>query len=115
MLKLLNSFSRINLSSKLLRDSDLPSKYLKHATNSLQSQPIRFINKQAFETESGWKAFGYKWIVKFPEKYTTKKLPLMKLAGRDPITGNDYPTHSFQCKLNHIYYHNPIAQELLRY
>jgi len=87
MLKLLNSFSRINLSSKLLRDSDLPSKYLKHATNSLQSQPIRFINKQAFETESGWKAFGYKWIVKFPEKYTTKKLPLMKLAGRDPITG----------------------------
>lgn len=38
--------------------------------------------------EPGWKAIGYRWKVQFPEKYTIKKLPLMKLGGRDPETGN---------------------------
>nr|CAG4642773.1 EOG090X0COM [Evadne anonyx] len=45
------------------------------------------VKKSELTVGQGWKAFGYKWIVKFPEKYTIKKLPLMKLAGRDPVTG----------------------------
>lgn len=49
---------------------------------------IRFICKDRFKNEPGWKAFGYRWMVKFPETYTIKKLPLVKLAGRDPTTGN---------------------------
>ena len=55
-----------------------------------QLQQIRCINKHGYLTEPGWKAFGHRWIVKFPEKYTVKKLPLMKLAGRDPATGKFY-------------------------
>ena len=92
MLKLLSSFSKISLNStnRCLVNSTLPpSSCLNNVVNPLQqSQQIRLINKKAYETEPGWKAFGYKWIVKFPEKYTIKKLPLMKLAGRDPVTGN---------------------------
>nr|CAG4649652.1 EOG090X0COM [Scapholeberis mucronata]SVE93859.1 EOG090X0COM [Scapholeberis mucronata] len=50
-------------------------------------QQIRSICKDKFQTEPGWKAFGNRWMVKFPEKYTIGKLPLVKLAGRDPVTG----------------------------
>nr|CAG4648214.1 EOG090X0COM [Moina brachiata]SVE93240.1 EOG090X0COM [Moina brachiata] len=57
--------------------------------NSLVQLQVRHINKQGFANEPGWKAIGYRWMVKFPEdgKYTTRKLKLMKLAGRDPKTG----------------------------
>jgi hypothetical protein len=53
-----------------------------------QLQQIRCINKLGYLTEPGWRNIGNKWLVKFPEEYTVKKLQLMKLAGRDPTTGN---------------------------
>ena len=54
---------------------------------SVQHQQTRLINKKGYLTEPGWKAIGHRWLVKFPEKYTIEKLPLFKLAGRDPATG----------------------------
>ena len=56
----------------------------------IQSQQTRSINKHGYQNEPGWKAIGYRYLVKFPEdgKYTLKKLTVNKLAGRDPNTGN---------------------------
>lgn len=91
MQNILNVFSRLCVSnSRNVLTQSLPEKSLGNFVNILQTQTyqqIRHINKQGYLTEPGWKAFGYRWIVKFPEKYTIKKLPLMKLAGRDPTTG----------------------------
>lgn len=55
----------------------------------VQSQQTRSINKDGYLNEPGWKAIGHRYLVKFPEdgKYTLKKLPVNKLAGRDPKTG----------------------------
>nr|CAG4636482.1 EOG090X0COM [Eubosmina coregoni]SVE70039.1 EOG090X0COM [Eubosmina coregoni] len=61
-----------------------------HNPPCFQSQQTRFIHKNLFKTEPGWKRTdGYKWMVKFPAdgKYTMKKLTLHKLGGRDPETG----------------------------
>ncbi|KAI9558175.1 hypothetical protein GHT06_014928 [Daphnia sinensis] len=90
MQNVLNSFSRLCVTnSRFTLTQSLSTKL--PTTTLIQLQPqhqqIRFINKHGYLTEPGWKAFGNRWIVKFPEKYTVKKLPLMKLAGRDPTTG----------------------------
>jgi len=89
MLKLLQPFLSVTASwsSRGLINSKVSLGCLDAGVNWAGCQPIRLINKKAFETEAGWKAFGCKWMVKFPEKYTIKKLPLMKLGGRDPATG----------------------------
>ena len=84
MQNLLNSFSRLCVTNSRITLSQCM--LVKFQTPS-QLQQIRCINKHGYLTEPGWKAFGHRWIVKFPEKYTVKKLPLMKLAGRDPATG----------------------------
>lgn len=65
------------------------AKILSSNTSVLNFQ-VRHINKEGYASEPGWKAIGQRWLVKFPEdgKYTIKKLKLMKLAGRDPKTGN---------------------------
>lgn len=89
MQSVLNSFSRICVSNTRVTQSlsaKLPTNLISTIQHP-QHQQIRHINKHGYLTEPGWKAFGYRWIVKFPEKYTIKKLPLMKLAGRDPTTG----------------------------
>nr|SVE75366.1 EOG090X0COM [Daphnia dolichocephala] len=87
---ILSSFSRLCVSNgRPVLTKCLSAQF--PATSLVQPQPhrqqVRFINKQGYLTEPGWKAFGHRWMVKFPEKYTVKKLPLMKLAGRDPTTG----------------------------
>ena len=88
MQSVLSSFSRLCVSNSRVAQSlatKLPTSLV--STIEPQHQQIRCINTKGYLTERGWKAIGYKWIVKFPEEYTLKKLPLMKLAGRDPTTG----------------------------
>ncbi|XP_046647119.1 39S ribosomal protein L2, mitochondrial-like [Daphnia pulicaria] len=91
MQQLLNSFSRLCVTNSRLTLSQCMS--VKFPTLSLtnntqpQLQQIRCINKLGYLTEPGWRNIGNKWLVKFPEEYTVKKLQLMKLAGRDPTTG----------------------------
>lgn len=89
MQNILNSFSRLCVtSSRNVLIQSLPNKSLSNLINiGHPQQQFRFINKHAYLTEPGWKAFGNRWMVKFPEQYTLKKLTVQKLAGRDPITG----------------------------
>ena len=77
--RLLDSFSKLCVSApatSLIRQ------------NVALNQPTRFIHKHLLaEPGSRWKTIGNIWMVEIPEKYTIKKLPLYKLAGRDPVTG----------------------------
>lgn len=108
MQNVLNSFSRLCVTnSRFMLNQSLSAKFPTTTLIQLlpQHQQIRFINKHGYLTETGWKAFGFRWIVKFPEKYTVKKLPLMKLAGRDPTTGQSFwmPTKTITSKYKYFY------------
>nr|SVE75999.1 EOG090X0COM [Daphnia hispanica] len=88
MQNILFSFSRLFVTNSRHALTQIsPAKFPNTSLTKPQYQQARFINKHGYLTEPGWKAFGHRWIVKFPEKYTVKKLPLMKIAGRDPTTG----------------------------
>nr|CAG4651296.1 EOG090X0COM [Simocephalus serrulatus]SVE94478.1 EOG090X0COM [Simocephalus serrulatus] len=89
MQNVLNGLARLCVSSsRNVLIQNVPEKSLSTFVNiGHYHQQYRFINKHAYQTEPGWKAFGNKWMVKFPEQYTIKKLRLEKLAGRDPLTG----------------------------
>lgn len=108
MQKLLDSFARLCVTTTLTSSvsnrflaaasNNVPSSFLnvwihQHYHSPLQTQHTRLMHKATYK-EPGWKQIGYKWMVKEPAdgKYTMKKLPLHKLGGRDPETGNLY-TH----------------------
>ena len=50
--------------------------------------PCRHINKDIRVPEPGVGGVQYRYRVQLPEKYTIKRLPIQKLGGRDPETGD---------------------------
>ena len=52
------------------------------------SAPSRLISKDIKVPKPGIGGLQYRYRVQLPDKYTIKRLPIQKLGGRDPETGN---------------------------